>query len=314
MPCYVFSYRPLVFAAYDDDFIRRIHSFAEALKSYPRAVMFMQLGWQRQTPDAADAFAAKIKAALAEMKQLSITVLANSPDEAAVLQQHGLDAVFCHQNAFLDWKRYAVGRRKKLFDAIYIARITPFKRHQLAGKVRNLALVGSFSERERGYAETILSSVPHLAYFPKIHSWNIKYIIAKSGCGLCLSSEEGAMFVSAEYLLCGKPVVNTANIGGRDQMFPDFAVKNVPDSPEAVAEAVEAWNAAPPDPYAVREAIIAKMRLHRNRLRMLLGKAIYGEKNGTVKPFSGTLPHKLGLRCRKSPSALLFHGLVDSIR
>ena len=68
------------------------------------------------------------------------------------------------------------------------------------------------------------------------------------------------MFVSAEYLLCGRGVVNTPNIGGRDYLFPDFAVITVNEpTPEKIAAAVSQLAAHPPEPEKIRRATIEKM-------------------------------------------------------
>jgi len=113
------------------------------------------------------------------------------------------------------------------------------------------------------------------------------------------------MFVSIEYLLCGIPVVNTPNIGGRDVLFPDFAVKTVPDTPEAVAAAVQEFVEHPPEPEKIRAAVLEKMKVHRETFRRLLNEAMAPK----TFPDSCPLPHKLFLRCTKSPLQLLRYGL-----
>ena len=45
------------------------------------------------------------------------------------------ECVLCHQNAFLDPWRYRVSKGGGKYDAIYLARITPAKRHHLAANV-----------------------------------------------------------------------------------------------------------------------------------------------------------------------------------
>ena len=120
------------------------------------------------------------------------------------------------------------------------------------------------------------------------------------------------MFVSAEYVLCGAPVVNTSNIGGRDFMLPDFAVKHAEDTPEAVAAAVESWKSSPPNPAEIRRAAIDMMAPHRRKLHELIDEAFAeARRNNPSLPekFTGKFPHKLGLRCRRAPWTDLLHGL-----
>lgn len=109
------------------------------------------------------------------------------------------------------------------------------------------------------------------------------------------------MFVSAEYLLSGIPVVNTANLGGRDLMLPEFAVRRAADTPEAVAEAVAWWRDHAPEPRALRAGFLELAAPHRRFLRELIA-----EKTGvTMNHF----PHKLGLRCRLRPWQRWSHGV-----
>ena len=129
--------------------------------------------------------------------------------------------------------------------------------------------------------------------------------IAKARCGLCLSKAEGAMFASIEYLLCGIPIVNTQSLGGRDVMFPDFAVKTVPDTPEAVAETVQEFVEHAPEPEKIRAAALEKMKAHREVFRRLLNEAMKPKSFPDSRPF----PHKLILRCTKTPLQLLRYGL-----
>ena len=71
---------------------------------------------------------------------------------------------------------------------------------------------------------------------------NIKEVsnfINKCRVGLCLSSEEGGMYASTQYLLCGLPVVTTNNIGGRNTFFhPDYVYYAEDDSRD-IAHGVE---------------------------------------------------------------------------
>ena len=111
------------------------------------------------------------------------------------------------------------------------------------------------------------------------------------------------MFVSAEYLLCGVPVVNTANLGGRDEMFTSPYTLTVDPNPEAVADGVRMQIEAQYDPESVRQAIIDKMQIHRRTLINLI-QSIYDQEN-IGRDFSQEWPsvytHKMGIRCSISP-------------
>ncbi len=311
LPCTVFCRDPLVLASYDTDFTKNAPAFLAVFsKSRAKTIhVFLQLGWEHETPKNAEPFAQQIKDILAQCPRLKITVLANSENEERVLSNLGLHAVFCNQNAFVDESRYPVLKRPKKFDAIYIARLSPFKRHPLAAIIKSLRLIGekcTWFSGDRIYSDEMLSNqLKHAVWTSHVNAKKIPAEIAAAHCGLCLSAVEGAMFVSIEYLLCGVPVVNTANIGGRDALFPDFAVKTVPDTPEAVAAAVREFVERAPEPEKIRAAALEKMKVHRETFRRLLNEAMAPE----TFPGSRPLPHKLILRCTKSPLQLLRYGL-----
>lgn len=302
LPGYILNRKPLLLAAYDTDFLRNRREFAAALPDSGPVHLLLQLGWQHETDSAADGFSAELKAAMEEMPDWNITVLANTPGEEEQLRKRGIKAVFCHQNAFLDETRYPLLRNpRKEFDAVYIARLSPFKRHPLAEKIRSLRLIGDYSANEIPYKDSILQMLSHAPWTRKVLASRIYRVIETARCGLCLSEEEGAMFVSAEYLLCGIPVVNTPNLGGRDLLMPDFAVRTVSPDADAVADAVQYWKQNPPEPEKIRAAFLEKAQVHRQRLKELIQ-----ELTGAVPV---PLPHKLGIRTRVMPWKRPAHGI-----
>lgn len=314
LPCTVFCRDPLVLVTFEHEFLTNSQAFLDCFsKCRAKSIhVFLQFGWEHETPKNSEPLVRGIKDVLAQCSRLKITLLANSENEVRVLSGLGIHTVFCNHNAFVDEKRCPILRRGKRYDAIYIARITPFKRHALAKKVSSLHLVGipSSLEKEKAYVDDILfNQLKHAVWTRFVNAKNIPAEIAAARCGLCLSAVEGAMFVSIEYLLCGIPVVNTPNLGGRDVMFPDFAVKTVPDTPEAVAAAVQEFAEHAPEPEKIRAAALEKMKVHRETLRRLFNEATASNR------FSGySFPHKLFLRCTKTPLQLLRYGLRKPAR
>ncbi len=301
LPCALLSRHPYVLAAYERDFLSHLDAYEAALPREVPVTLFIQLGWQCQTDDAATRLSQDFRAARQRLPQLSrVLFLANCPEEEAALKRQGEEAVFCHQNAFLDERRYPIlPFVRKRYDALYIARITPFKRHALATTIRSLRLIGTFSDNERAYVDATLRSLPQAKVTDSYPALLIAYPINQARCGLCLSAKEGAMFVSAEYLLCGLPAVNTANIGGRDLVMPDFATAKVPDEAEAVAAAVDAFAAQAPPAADIRAATLELMRPHRETMLALLHGA--GVSDELCARYARRFPHKLGLRCGHSP-------------
>ncbi len=303
LPCYVLSWRPMVVFAYDTDFTKSSESFMRVFAGRGEVYLFLQLGWQHETPKVAEPFAEQLHELVRRMPSLHITILANSPTEVERLEALKLRTIFCHQNAFIDETRYKLAlHAPKKYDAIYIARVSPFKRHALTANIRSLRLIGAHNPKEQKYVDDMLELLKYAAYKEKVSASRIPAEIASARCGLCLSAEEGAMFVSAEYLLCGIPVVNTPNIGGRDYLIPDFAVQTVEPTPEAVAAAVEVFCKNPPEPQKIRAATLEKMQTSRAVLRALLREIL--PDADTIR-----LPHKLALRCTRMPWVNFFHGL-----
>ena len=310
LPCYVLSRSPYIIFAYDQDFTKNMDSFVAALPREQIVHIFLQLGWQHETEKLYQPLTDIINRLKQSSPNLRIEILANSPKETDIFQSFGITAFLCHQNAFINENKYRIlPNVTPSYDAIYIARITPFKRHNLAEKIKSLLLVGDWHAYEADYVRETLSKFPQAKYLRKISSSAVPRYVAKAKCGLCLSREEGAMFVSAEYLLCGKPIVNTPNIGGRDYLFPDFAAITVNEpTPETIADAVAQLAANPPEPEKIRHATIEKMLFYRDILQQRL-KQIYQEEGFALPSGDIHLPHKLGLRCTLMPWTHWRHGL-----
>ena len=156
---------------------------------------------------------------------------------------------------------------------LYTAKIEPFKRHHLAAKVARLAIAAHPFGYSETYGNEIKNTLSEATWLTKnfekdsfmIPAEEMVTYINQAKVGLCLSADEGAMYASAEYLLCGLPIVSTRSIGGRDAFFDDEYVKIVDDTPEAVAEGVEEMIAMNLNPHRIREKTIAKMKPHRAR-------------------------------------------------
>lgn len=299
LPAYVLNRSPRIIASFDTDFLRNQEAFRRSLPKGMAFTVLLQMGWSVHEPKFAEELKQRMAEARSAFPEARFVFLANESSALPVLK--GLaECILCSHNAFLDPRRYPVADGKRLFDAIYVARITPFKRHALAAKVPNLHLIGSHSPREEEYFRSVMRTVPYARWDEKVNSLLIGRHIARAHCGLALSAMEGAMFACGEYSLCGIPVVNTANVGGRDSLLPDFAVFKAEDTPESVAEGVEHWKANPVPPQEIREAFLKMSGEHRARLDDLLA-SIAGRRVA--------LPHKLGIRCHLLPHKKLLYGI-----
>ena len=300
LPCYVLNHSPKIITAFEMDFLRSLPAFQRAIPQGEKFTMLLQLGWSAELPEVA----AELKSRLAEAKnafpEARFIVLANAPGDVDVIKDFN-EVYLASHNAFLDPKRYPIAKLgKRKFDALYIARITPFKRHELAVKVRNLHLIGSYSERENAYFTETIARFPHAVWSQKVPSFFIGRKICEASCGLALSAIEGAMFSCGEYTLCGVPVVNTKNLGGRDTLLPDFAVRYADDNADSVAENVEYYVNNQIAPQEIRNGFLKlaqpQKELVQDLVNDIAGKNVY-------------LPHKLNIRCRLLPHTKLLHGI-----
>lgn len=294
-PCIYLSQSPLIIFSYFHDFYTHHRQIAKIYQNHGKIQLIFQLGWHVETPERIKDVADKCHELLTAFEAVELTILCNSPQEAENLSQAGLTAHFCHQNAFLDENRYPLYQIPKRFDAIYLARITPFKRHLLAQKINSLSLIGNYHPREEVYAQTVLEELKFANWRRKISGKKVSRAMAEAHCGLCLSGEEGAMFVCAEYLLSGLPIVSTRNLGGRLYLTPEPYVILCEDNADSVAESVEQLITANYQPEAIRQAMIELMQPHRDFLLKLINEIL--EKHQLpAKTWHEIFLHKMGLR------------------
>ncbi|MBR1836925.1 MAG: glycosyltransferase, partial [Kiritimatiellae bacterium] len=230
--------RPLVVAAFDRDFVRNAGALAALVRPRPKAAVLVQLGWERETAARADALAGAVAGFRELVPGARVVVLCNSPRECDALGARDVETVFANHNAFIDERRFLPVKAVKRYDAVYTARLTPFKRHSLlppALAPRLLCIGCGFPPDERDYAESIRARFPDATWIERFPGACISSLLARARCGLALSAAEGACFASSEYLLCGLPVVDTPALGGRDALYPPEFVASVEAAPEAVA-------------------------------------------------------------------------------
>ncbi|HVH74612.1 MAG TPA: glycosyltransferase [Stellaceae bacterium] len=202
-----------------------------------------------------------------------VTFLCNAPEEIPVVEEHGLDAIFISQNAFVQEQLFDIAAEPKQYRAIYVAQLAAVKRHELAAKVAELALIyAPWNSDNYGRLRSLLAGAAFLNGDPAseryrfFDSGTVAHYIDQARVGLCLSAEEGAMWASMEYLLCGVPVVSTPSRGGRDVFFDPEYCMIVPPDPDAVAAAVTELIERSIDPAIVRARTVTKIAGHRQRL------------------------------------------------
>lgn len=301
LPCFVLNHSPKIIAAFEMDFLRNLSDFQRSIPRGEKFTMLLQLGWSAELPEVAAELKMRLSEAQNAFPEARFIILANSVKEVGIIGEFA-EVLLAQHNAFLDPARYPLAKKNaaRPFDALYIARFTPFKRHFLAEKIEKLHLIGSFSEKERAYFEETIRRFPHAVWDEKVRSFFIGRKITEAACGLALSKIEGAMFSCGEYTLCGVPVVNTVNQGGRDTLLPDFAVRYAEDTAESVAQQVDYWVHNAPDPAEIREGFLRLATPQKEEVRQLINSIA-----GKEVP----LPHKLNIRCRLLPHQKWFNGI-----
>ena len=300
LPCYILNHSPKIIAAFEMDFLRNLPAFQKAIPQSEKFTMLLQLGWSAELPEVAAELQMRLAEARNAFPEARFMILANTVGEVESIRAF-CEVYLASHNAFLDPGRYPLAKSgKRKFDALYIARITPFKRHELALKVKNLHLIGNYSEKEKEYFQKTIANFSHAEWSQKVPSFWIGRKICEAACGLALSAVEGAMFSCGEYTLCGVPVVNTRNLGGRDTLLPEFACRYADDTSESVAENVEYYVNNPIDPIEIRKGFLQLATPQKEQIQELVN-SIAGKKVH--------LPHKLNIRCRLLPHKKFLHGI-----
>ncbi|RST87201.1 glycosyltransferase family 1 protein [Aquibium carbonis] len=255
-----------------------------------RALFLVTLTWSTRSPNIIRRLASIVDIYRYHRPEHLFLFLCNEPEEVKLLSAAGLDAVLCNHNAFVDEFEFDIGDHdEKRFRAIYNGAMIPWKRHELAREVEDCAFVyyhnNDISMDEAvAYLKSLQAVMPRHTFVNRIRDGAIERLplgavrdmVSRCRVGLCLSAEEGAMKASIEYLLCGLPVVSTRSVGGRDQFAGRDYWLTVDDEPEAVRDGVADIIARAVAPDAIRNATIARMREHRDRLRLAVERLTDG--------------------------------------
>jgi len=221
--------------------------------------------------------------------------LCNTVEQQEIFHKNKLNAIFCNQNCLIDEKIFnPITGIVKEFNAVYDAKFTTFKRHYLAEKIDNLAFIYYYDLlNDIDCYQEILSLFPHARYFNQALAKNNKFLLSPyqvnqclNACkvGLCLSSVEGAMYASIQYLLSGLPVVSTKSKGGRDIFFDEEFTLIVEDDSDAIKEGVDELIRRNISAETIRAKVLKKIKEHRLILIKLV-QSIY-EQEGIEKDFS----------------------------
>jgi glycosyltransferase involved in cell wall biosynthesis len=255
---YILSHDPLVVTGG----FSTLESLAECRR--PMTFLYHNVGWLR-----AHSLPRYIKASRQFIGQRRLIVVTNEPSEARWLRLVGIESYPLSHNIHVRDNFFTpLQQIPKLYDAVYSAQLSPFKRLELARDIPSLRVVTyAIGETEwdlHAYEPSLRHATFNKTWLP---SDEVRQAYRSARVGLALSKKEGAMFASMEYLMCGLPVVTTRNRGGRNRYFTPRNSIFTAAHPAAVARAVSAYVAQPPDPMQIREEVMTLVR--RDRLAYL---------------------------------------------
>lgn len=195
-----------------------------------------------------------------------LVVVTNEPAEARWLRLVGIDSHSLSHNIHVREGFFSPDPEcGKRYDAVYAAQLASFKRLGLAKGIHRLFVmtyVGGGAQWDLHEYE------PSLSHASFNRTWvppeGVRDVYRASHVGLALSSKEGAMFASMEYLMTGLPVVTTRNRGGRNRYLTRLNSRFVAANPDAVARAVSDLAASPPDPMEIRREVLGLVRRDRH--------------------------------------------------
>jgi hypothetical protein len=183
--------------------------------------------------------------------QARFRLLAADETELRGLRAAGLPAMLCNLNMFTDERVFHPFRPEaasQTTDAICIAPLDLRENHHLA---RTIGSIGIVHHRYDGMDDvgaevrrlltqaTFLNDADQESqgfFYPsdeQLAGW-----ICQAATGLALSETGGSCFATAQYLLCGTPVVTVPNIGGRDHFLKAPFFVSADTTVESVASAV----------------------------------------------------------------------------
>ena len=183
----------------------------------------------------------------------------NGEVELENLKKGGIkQAHIISHNAFVDHTTFAIKKIAKKYDAIFCQTVIPFKRPGLTSMLDRV-VYSTGNPPAISYQQMIASRNNELMIASTPHQ--VATLMNQSHCGLSLSMAEGGNYATTEYLLCGIPVVNTKNVGGRDTYLDETnSILAQEDTSEEIARCVKYLidNKDKYDPVAIREGALRR--------------------------------------------------------
>jgi len=277
-PILLLSPRPIVLHARDYAFWPGAPAYRllRALR-HRRVDILLTTSWNHATRGLSESLV-RLQRRLRRNGDHRVTFFAANTAEQEFFRDSGLPTLHVNNAAFVDERIFRpLPDRQVRFDAVYDARLSPFKRHPLAAEVPSLALItylylGQVDPGYRAAVAPLLARAhvfngdPLSDAYRTLRPVEVNQALNQCAVGLALSKVEGSMLASIQYLLAGLPVVSTASRGGRDDFYhPDYT-RIVDATPRGVADAVSELKYCKLGPDEIRARTLARVWEHRERL------------------------------------------------
>lgn len=215
-------------------------------------------------------------------------VLANEESELLELQAHGVFSILANASMFVDERVFRpIPDTPVRYQAIYNAALHAYKNHYLCRDINDLALIYYLldqSEETVAYGKKMKSLLRHAVFlndtdreYRKLSYDEIAIANSQSAVGLCLSSVEGVMRASMEYLLCGLPVVSVPSAGGRHRYFHKGNSIIAKPDPESIATAVRLIQQRKLTRASIRNGVLSILDFERTNLIRALNYLFFKE-------------------------------------
>lgn len=240
-----------------------------------------------------------------EYKRHNLVVLVPDREEKRKFCRNSkANARIINKNAFTREDQFSIKESiDEIYDAVMNARMSQFKRVELARLVDDLAMITVVDDEEYfDEVRSILKGATWLNFqedgYTYLSRTEVASILNSARTGLILSASEGTNRASIEYLLCGLPVVSTPSKGGRDVFFDEEYCAIVEPDPEAVRDGVQRMIGREIPRDYIRKRTLQRIRDHRSRFIDLCNDLAGKNLGIEVDEWLDHFPRDLEFRCR----------------
>jgi len=200
-------------------------------------LVYISAAWMASPEPVKHAYDLLIRRKLAH----KVIILYNAPNEKELFEtriadifssadRSGVELLFCNNNAFVDENKFYIANAdegRRIYDLVINSRFCAYKNVQVANQCHNTIHIGYLDQsptrsviptfgKLANYIARPTSPTEIISQYNPLRQHQINQILNQSSVGGIFSEIEGACRASAEYLLCGLPVISSACQGGRE--------------------------------------------------------------------------------------------------